>query len=41
MALAVAGLVAQGETRIEDAGCIDDSFPGFVETLVRLGANIG
>jgi 3-phosphoshikimate 1-carboxyvinyltransferase len=41
MALAVAGLVAEGETRIADAGCIDDSFPGFTETLVRLGASIG
>jgi len=39
MALAVAGLVAEGDTRIEDAGCIDDSFPGFAETLVSLGAD--
>ncbi len=38
MALAVAGLVADGETIIEDAGCIHDSFPGFVETLQALGA---
>lgn len=38
MALAVAGLVADGETIIEDAGCVHDSFPGFVETLRTLGA---
>jgi 3-phosphoshikimate 1-carboxyvinyltransferase len=40
MALAIAGLVASGETPIEDAGCIDDSFPGFAETLAGLGADI-
>jgi 3-phosphoshikimate 1-carboxyvinyltransferase len=40
MALAVAGLVADGETCIEDAGCINDSFPGFKETLVKSGANL-
>ena len=38
MALAVAGLVADGETLIGDAGCVHDSFPGFVETLQTLGA---
>ena len=31
MALAVAGLIAKGETIIEDAGCIDISFPNFPE----------
>jgi 3-phosphoshikimate 1-carboxyvinyltransferase len=40
MALAVAGLVAQGETIIRDAGCVNDSFPGFVETLQALGAKV-
>ncbi|MCD4684442.1 MAG: 3-phosphoshikimate 1-carboxyvinyltransferase, partial [Anaerolineae bacterium] len=40
MALAVAGLVAEGETVIEDAACVNDSFPGFVETLNALGAEI-
>jgi 3-phosphoshikimate 1-carboxyvinyltransferase len=40
MALAVAGLFAEGETAVEDAECIADSFPGFAETLARLGANI-
>lgn len=40
MALAVAGLVAEGETVVEDAGCIGDSFPGFVEALQALGAEV-
>jgi 3-phosphoshikimate 1-carboxyvinyltransferase len=38
MALAVAGLVAKGETSIQDVACIGDSFPGFGATLTRLGA---
>ena len=33
MAFAVAGLSAQGETRIHDAECADVSFPGFWNTL--------
>jgi 3-phosphoshikimate 1-carboxyvinyltransferase len=33
MAFAVAGLAADGETRIHDAECADVSFPGFFETL--------
>ncbi len=33
MSLAIAGLVAEGETTIEGAECIADSFPGFEETL--------
>ena len=41
MALAVAGLVADGETVIEDAACVGDSFPGFVETMRALGAEMG
>ena len=40
MALAVAGLVAEGETVIHGAQAIDDSFPGFVETMRGLGAEI-
>jgi 3-phosphoshikimate 1-carboxyvinyltransferase len=40
MALAIAGLVARGETVIDDVDCIADSFPGFAETLVRLGADL-
>lgn len=33
MALAVAGLIAEGETVIEKAECIEDSFPGFVRIM--------
>ncbi|MCB9419467.1 MAG: 3-phosphoshikimate 1-carboxyvinyltransferase [Ardenticatenaceae bacterium] len=40
MALAVAGLVTHGETMIHDAGCVSDSFPGFVETMQALGARM-
>jgi 3-phosphoshikimate 1-carboxyvinyltransferase len=40
MALAVAGLVADGETRVLNAGCIGDSFPGFAGVLGELGADI-
>ena len=40
MALAVAGLAATGETTVRDAEAIDDSFPGFVETMRLLGADI-
>ena len=40
MALAVAGLVAEGETIIENAGCIADSFPGFGNVLCSLGATL-
>lgn len=36
MSLATAGLVAEGETTIEDAECIADSFPGFEEILRAL-----
>jgi len=36
MALAVAGLVAEGETVVHNTGCIADSFPGFAQILDRL-----
>jgi 3-phosphoshikimate 1-carboxyvinyltransferase len=36
MALAGAGLVADGETLIEDAACVQTSFPTFVDTLNAL-----
>jgi 3-phosphoshikimate 1-carboxyvinyltransferase len=36
MALAVASLVAKGETTIRNAECIADSFPGFEHTLSQL-----
>jgi 3-phosphoshikimate 1-carboxyvinyltransferase len=37
MSLAIAGLVAEGETTIEGMECIADSFPGFEEILRALG----
>lgn len=40
MALAVAGLVAEGETVVRGAETINDSFPGFVETMQALGADV-
>ncbi len=40
MAMTIAGLLAQGETVILDAQCAGDSFPGFSETLVELGARL-
>jgi len=40
MSLTVAGLVAHGETVIEDAEELNESFPGFVDTLQKLGANL-
>ncbi len=40
MSLAIAGLVAEGETLIHDVGCTRDSFPGFVETMQKLGAQM-
>ena len=41
MALAVAGLIATGETFVQDAGCIADSFPGFEATLAHLRGESG
>jgi 3-phosphoshikimate 1-carboxyvinyltransferase len=38
MALAVAGLIAQGETVVENADCVADSFPNFVEVMREVGA---
>ncbi len=40
MALAVAGLAAEGRTVIRGAEHVDVSFPGFFETLGGLGANV-
>jgi 3-phosphoshikimate 1-carboxyvinyltransferase len=40
MSLAIAGLIAEGETIVEDARCVNDSFPGFVEVLQALGADV-
>jgi len=40
MALAVAGLVAQGETAVHNVECIPDSFPGFEAALSLLGGDL-
>ncbi len=40
MSLAVAGLVADGQTTITEAEDVDVSFPGFFDTLADLGANV-
>ncbi|MBP9501597.1 MAG: 3-phosphoshikimate 1-carboxyvinyltransferase [Candidatus Promineofilum sp.] len=40
MALAVAGLVAEGTTLVDGATCMADSFPGFIETMQQLGASL-
>ncbi|MFB6171175.1 MAG: 3-phosphoshikimate 1-carboxyvinyltransferase [Haloarculaceae archaeon] len=40
MALAVAGLVAEGTTTIEGAEHVDVSFPGFFDVLYDLGASV-
>ena len=40
MSMAIAGLVASGESTVTDAACVGDSFPGFAETLLACGANL-
>jgi 3-phosphoshikimate 1-carboxyvinyltransferase len=40
MAMAVAALNARGASRIDGMDAADVSFPGFVATLERLGAQI-
>ena len=40
MSLAIAGLVAKGDTRIEGFECADISWPGFHEVLARIGADV-
>lgn len=40
MAASVAGLIAKGQTIIDDAGCCLVSYPGFVKDMQRLGADM-
>jgi 3-phosphoshikimate 1-carboxyvinyltransferase len=40
MALVIAGLVSSGETHVAETACIRDSFPGFEQLLVSLGAEL-
>ena len=39
MALVVAGLLAEGETVVEDIGCIATSYPDFVPACRRLAGD--
>lgn len=39
MSLIVAGLLAEGETRVEDLDCIKTSFPDFFDLLKKVGAD--
>lgn len=41
MSLAVAGLFAEGETTVEDIGCVETSFPGFAEILRAVAPGCG
>lgn len=41
MGLAIAGLFADGETRIQDVGCVETSFPGFARLLAELAPGCG
>jgi 3-phosphoshikimate 1-carboxyvinyltransferase len=40
MSMTIAGLVASGQTIVDDARCAGDSFPGFAETVARLGGRL-
>lgn len=40
MSLTIAGMMAEGKTIVTDAACAGDSFPGFAELLMDVGANI-
>lgn len=40
MSLTIAGLCAASQTTVTDAKCAGDSFPGFAETLIKLGAGL-
>lgn len=40
MALSVAALAAQGETIVDDVGCIEKSYPSFISDFQQLGAKL-
>ncbi len=40
MSLAVAGLIAKGETVIKDVACVAKTFPNFAESMKKLGMDI-
>lgn len=39
MSLVIAGMIADGQTLVEDVDCIDTSFPNFFELLGKLGVS--
>ena len=39
MSMVVAAMAAEGQSRIDDIGCINKSFPGFIATLKKLDKN--
>lgn len=39
MSFAVASLIAEGETTLDDAGCVNISYPSFFDDLNRLRQN--
>jgi 3-phosphoshikimate 1-carboxyvinyltransferase len=41
MALAIAGLFADGETRVQDVGCVETSFPHFAGLLAEVAPGCG
>ncbi len=40
MSAVVLGLVAEGETLVDDVACVDTSFPGFLKLMRSLGADL-
>jgi 3-phosphoshikimate 1-carboxyvinyltransferase len=40
MALSLAGMIAEGETEIDSAEAVDITFPGYVEKMCQLGAQM-
>jgi 3-phosphoshikimate 1-carboxyvinyltransferase len=40
MSMAIAGLIAEGETIVQDSKCSGDSFPGFAQILAHLSADL-
>jgi 3-phosphoshikimate 1-carboxyvinyltransferase len=40
MALTIAGLVAEGETIIDNAECVEVSYPSFFDDMYGMGANL-
>lgn len=41
MSLAIAGLFADGQTQVQDVGCVETSFPGFARLLAEVAPGCG